>query len=760
MYLKNKVNNASQLLLKNVYFIVIVSLLAVYLFLPFSSDGKSKTDNSEKIKNLSPHEIGAAFMLIGESSAKSVKDLLTHISNLDKKMKRLSEEEKNFLFGYANYRIGEYSIAKRYFEKINNPLVLDYLLLYRAKIAIREKQYQDAEQLLKRLISTCPKSTLALDARLSLAEVQLKSRKYDEAKENANMFIKFAPSRAEKFEAQLIILRSYIDEQNLDNIYKATEEALAILGSEIELEKIERLMAEADKKLGTNMVQWIKSPSVSYKIAKSLAGNSQWESALNYLEKAELEGFNNKIEAKLLKVRLFLKVRKFTEAIALIEELLKKDLTQGQKLELQSQLASAYARLGDYKRSIALRDEIIKEHYKNPRVVLNSLEKKAFLLTDERRYNDAIRLWNKILKMKKEKRLHLKALWYIAWSYYKLGKYEDALDALNNILKHTDANDGKVANKAKYWKAKILEVMGKSSEASAIYSEIVKGSPTEYYEELASRRLQNAENTASDFTSVVSEIKPINDWTIDISDANSFDLLHLRRAIFFDRLNLHEEAALELSVAFEEISSKKRNDFETNVLLVLASRNFAHDIAYAAAQKYYKWLLDFEFPLNGFKRFIWEQLYPEAYKPIVESFCGYSLDPRLVYAIMKAESSFKQRAVSTAGAIGLMQIMPDTAKKIAALKNRDFDIKRLYRPLENLEYGIEYLKKLNKIFNGNKVAMIASYNAGEEAVGAWLKHNYSDDIEEFIEEIPYEETNLYVKKVLSNYWVLQKLYPR
>jgi soluble lytic murein transglycosylase len=64
------------------------------------------------------------------------------------------------------------------------------------------------------------------------------------------------------------------------------------------------------------------------------------------------------------------------------------------------------------------------------------------------------------------------------------------------------------------------------------------------------------------------------------------------------------------------------------------------------------------------------------------------------------------------------------------------------------------------MFPGNEAAVIASYNAGEQAVDRWLKNGSFNDIEEWIEEIPYSETNLYVKKVLNSYWDYQRLYAK
>ena len=146
---------------------------------------------------------------------------------------------------------------------------------------------------------------------------------------------------------------------------------------------------------------------------------------------------------------------------------------------------------------------------------------------------------------------------------------------------------------------------------------------------------------------------------------------------------------------------------------------------------------------------------------MAELTAGGDVDPRFVWSIMRNESTFRPEVVSPAGAVGLLQLMPATANNLAHGIGRErLDRRDLFRPAENIALGVAYMKKLSALFPKNPAAWAASYNAGEDSVERWIKNGKLTDIEEWIEEIPYDETNLYVKKVMLSFWKYQRLYGR
>lgn len=138
---------------------------------------------------------------------------------------------------------------------------------------------------------------------------------------------------------------------------------------------------------------------------------------------------------------------------------------------------------------------------------------------------------------------------------------------------------------------------------------------------------------------------------------------------------------------------------------------------------------------------------------------GYKLDPALVYAVIHSESSFDPRARSRAGAVGLMQVLPETAALLAKVgKTRKPSVGELFEPETNLRYGQAYLAYLmaKPRFGDNLIYTIAAYNAGPVRVEAWIDaFGAKADPLAFIETIPVAETRSYVKRVLTAYWIYE-----
>lgn len=129
------------------------------------------------------------------------------------------------------------------------------------------------------------------------------------------------------------------------------------------------------------------------------------------------------------------------------------------------------------------------------------------------------------------------------------------------------------------------------------------------------------------------------------------------------------------------------------------------------------------------------------------------LDPYFVLGLIRQESHFRPDVVSGAGAMGLMQLIPQTALRLVQISGRKhFQWADLFDPQFNVSLGCLYLKFLKELFSGRHERIIAGYNAGEEAVSRWLKTREKESAIFFIEEIPYDQTQLYVQKVLVNYW--------
>ena len=142
--------------------------------------------------------------------------------------------------------------------------------------------------------------------------------------------------------------------------------------------------------------------------------------------------------------------------------------------------------------------------------------------------------------------------------------------------------------------------------------------------------------------------------------------------------------------------------------------------------------------------------------PIIEQYSvEYNVDPLFITAIIKVESNFNPKAKSKKGAIGLMQIMPSTAREIAEkyLNISDFSEYKIYEPEFNIRLGVYYVKILSEMFNNNINLVLASYNAGLGNVQKWQQEN--PIIEYDSQEMPFRETKNYVSKINKIYSILK-----
>ncbi len=139
--------------------------------------------------------------------------------------------------------------------------------------------------------------------------------------------------------------------------------------------------------------------------------------------------------------------------------------------------------------------------------------------------------------------------------------------------------------------------------------------------------------------------------------------------------------------------------------------------------------------------------YQEAFTKVASSI---NLEPSLIMAVARQESAFAEHAKSSAGAMGLMQLMPRTARETAKLTGVEHTDRDLFNPEHNILLGSHYLSQLLQQYDGNRILAAAAYNAGPHRVDRWIKSNPEDvPFDIWIETIPFKETRGYVQNVLA-----------
>lgn len=165
-------------------------------------------------------------------------------------------------------------------------------------------------------------------------------------------------------------------------------------------------------------------------------------------------------------------------------------------------------------------------------------------------------------------------------------------------------------------------------------------------------------------------------------------------------------------------------------------------------------------PANPKYREMWSEAYPRAFPEYVQRYAAREgLNPYLLWALMTVESAYNPDSVSYADARGLLQVIPKTGGKVAAdIGDNRYGPYDLLDPETSIRHGAWYFARLVKKFRGQEPLAIASYNGGPHNVQRWLLHKDHVPLDEFVEEIPFDQARRYTKKVLRFLALFLRLY--
>ena len=276
-----------------------------------------------------------------------------------------------------------------------------------------------------------------------------------------------------------------------------------------------------------------------------------------------------------------------------------------------------------------------------------------------------------------------------------------------------------------YWLARSKEVLGEKEPALAIYQTLAK--TRNYYGFLASQRINKRFRFESEPTSTDRHIlEPYHTVTNQI------------KSLYFSKQTL--EASRLLNDFISELPKKDKSALVHWI---------EHDLLWHGKSIYLSSNIDLNNQLS--------LRFPLAYHDtIVANAKNYQIPKALIYAIIRQESAFSDDVVSSAGAHGLMQLMPATAKSIAKERKIAYsDKKQLFSSNKNINLGTAYLQQLHKRFKNHPLLVVAAYNAGPRQVVYWLKNHSPDEIDIWIETLPWKETRNYLKNVIAFYAVYQ-----
>jgi soluble lytic murein transglycosylase len=366
---------------------------------------------------------------------------------------------------------------------------------------------------------------------------------------------------------------------------------------------------------------------------------------------------------------------------------------------------------------------------------------RARALEDAQRPADASAVYRTLATRYPKREIAGAALWRLGWNAYLKS---DPREAAQQWARLVDTGNRPYRLPALYWRARATEESRSRSAAAPLYAKVVTEAPRSYYGLLALARAGGVRGAATP-AAVTLPADPAEAVANDPGFAR-VDLLR--------RLGLVESALEEL----EDVVERATGD---------TVRLYGFSNAYVRDERYHMALRIFRRHFSALAasgdpalpRAFWEMLYPFGWRnDVVAAAQRSGLDPYLVAAIVREESSYYPRALSRAGARGLMQLMPATARPMAEHRGLAFAGGELLDdPGANLEIGTAFMAGLLREFKDPRLAL-AAYNAGPARVRQWWQARRTSDLEAWVEQIPFDETRQYVKRVMFSWEEYRRLY--
>ena len=653
-----------------------------------------------------------------------------------------SDTNEIFAKAYELYTKGKTSDAKELFEKITDPKfrLADYSQYYLALINYDLANREQARQILTQLKQRFPQSIWIPGATLLQAKIDIAEKNYGSAEEILRQLRADKSAKreiadealylqAQNREAQGDPIRAHALYNTVRDSAPNSRWAAAARKAQVSLRQtfpdlftfqtIDELAAEADRLARER--QTIEAETLYNKL---LNNASDAATRLTYLTKL---------------ANLFLSTRSRNDAIPTLELIARDFPESAEAAKALYQIGQIYWNRHENTQALEY-FQLILEKYPTSEYV----DRARFAAADIHEYfgrrPEAIQLYSDIIKLSPVGQIRDDAAWRLAWLYYRNGDLPSASEAFSTLSKQS--GNGPFGTAALYWQARISEKSGENDKARQTYRQITASAPESYYQSLSWRALQRLGDASEE-----------PKWVVASSPQEADDppiapelVFHLSRARALGSLSLQH-------LAITELDELNRAATPSNRMRAFLMREYFKTGGYARS-------LQLANQLPSSRRDREPYRYPLAFWQLIQQKAQQrGLDPYLVLALIRQESLFDARARSPAAALGLMQLLQPTAARVAkqigiAVPTPDM----LFDPDVNLTLGTQYLKDLLARYSNNRQKAIAAYNAGESAVDRWEKEISTDDIEEFVERIPYVETRGYVKLVLRNQQIYKSLY--
>ena len=654
---------------------------------------------------------------------------------------RPADSRATFAQAYEFYLRGDVQQALPLFRALEgqNPALADYHLYFIGMISARLGDATESERAFTELIRQFPQSVKASAARLELGRLYLASDRIDEA--------------------------------------RAVVQPLAVSGSTTDTDA-RLLLAEADEADGNAAGAYAGFMAVRRSAPSSRAARLATE-RIGTLRLSHPE-LNPVGAERLTEAQLLLAQGNYRAATDLAQSILAdpQGVDEASALRVYADALSGQGRRDD---AVATLRQLA-DHYPDDPAAPAALFRAASLLWNSNRDDEALSLFEKylqryphaenapdalyaigridhaggrdseglqrfdeVVQRYPDSKIASEARWRIGWISYTSAQWRPAAAAFGHLA---DIATGESAAGATYWLGRALEHSGDHSAATRQYERIVETAPNGYYAMWARARLRGSSATRV----VEGELDaggrvPVNVPAVSPGPFPGIDTFHSSRAEALRQAGVYDLSRGELA-AIEQTSG---GDPEIERYLLRAYQSVD---GYAAAIR----LAQRSGGASGSADEQQHVLYPLAFwTPVRRDAGAQGINPLLIEAIMRQESRFDPQARSPANALGLLQLLPSTAERVAG---GPIDSSDLLEPETNIRLGVRYLRSVLDRFAGDPIKAVAAYNGGEAAVERWERQFGNLETDEFVESITYRETRDYVKRVVGNYRMYSKLYRR
>ena len=339
--------------------------------------------------------------------------------------------------------------------------------------------------------------------------------------------------------------------------------------------------------------------------------------------------------------------------------------------------------------------------------------------------------------------------WKVAQNKAKAKDYKAALQWAQPIIINNP--DSILAPRAGFWVGKWATKLGKNESAQKTYEYVLSQFPYSYYAWRSAAILGLNVSNFNTLRQMNPQIVPLL-RPVPPAGSDTFKELYL--------LGQDRDAWLQWQTEFQnKMQPTVTEQFTEGLMRLLKGENLIGIDKIAKLEDRETPSEKAEYQALRKQLMYWQARYPFPYLQEIEKWSKErQINALLVTAVIRQESRFEPKVKSSAGAVGLMQVLPSTAKSIAPQAKLDSKKIDLENPDNNIMLGTLYLDHTHQQYGNNSLLAIASYNAGPGNVSKWLQTLPKEDPDEFVEAIPFDETKNYVRQVFGNYWNYLRLY--